>query len=90
MHMGTPWLSSDTPEESIRFFIDGCEPPRGCWKLNSGPLEEQSVLLTMEPSLNNKHFFFNFFLFEGRLFYFLLQMNILWCIKIINIIFPCW
>jgi hypothetical protein len=20
---------------------DGCEPPRGCWELNSGPLEEQ-------------------------------------------------
>ena len=27
------------------------EPPCGCWKLNSGPLEEQSVLLTTEPSL---------------------------------------
>jgi hypothetical protein len=22
---------------------DGCEPPCGCWELNSGPLEEQSV-----------------------------------------------
>jgi hypothetical protein len=22
-----------------------------CWELNSGPLEEQSVLLTIEPSL---------------------------------------
>jgi hypothetical protein len=30
---------------------DGCEPPCGYWKLNSGPLEEQSVLLTAEPSL---------------------------------------
>jgi hypothetical protein len=28
----------------------GCEPPCGCWELNSGPLEEQSVLLTTEPS----------------------------------------
>ncbi|XP_038167074.1 ras-related protein Rab-13 isoform X2 [Arvicola amphibius] len=27
---------------------DGCEPPRGCWELNSGPLEEQSVFLTAE------------------------------------------
>jgi len=27
------------------------EPPCGCWELNSGPLEEQSVLLTTEPSL---------------------------------------
>jgi hypothetical protein len=31
--------------------MDGCEPPYGCWDLNAGPLEEQSVLLTMEPSL---------------------------------------
>lgn len=29
----------------------GCEPPCGCRELNSGPLEEQSVLLTAEPSL---------------------------------------
>jgi hypothetical protein len=29
----------------------GCEPPCGCWKLNSGHLEEQSVLLTTESSL---------------------------------------
>ena len=32
-------------------IIDGCEPPLGCWGLNSGPLEEQAVLLTAEPSL---------------------------------------
>jgi hypothetical protein len=30
---------------------DGCEPPCGSWGLNSGPSEEQSVLLTAEPSL---------------------------------------
>ena len=24
--------------------IDGCEPPCGCWVLNSGLLEEQTVL----------------------------------------------
>ena len=28
---------------------DGCEPPCGCWELNSGPLEEQAMLLTAEP-----------------------------------------
>jgi hypothetical protein len=28
--------------------IDGCEPPCGCWELDSGPLEEQPVLLTSE------------------------------------------
>jgi hypothetical protein len=32
-------------------IIDGCKPPCGCWELNSGPLEEQPVLLTAEPSL---------------------------------------
>ena len=31
-------------------ITDGHEPPWGCWELNSGPLEEQSVLLTAEPS----------------------------------------
>jgi hypothetical protein len=36
-------------------ITDGCEPPCGCWKLNSGPLEEQSVLLTTEPSLQPQH-----------------------------------
>ena len=32
-------------------IIDGCEPQCSCWELNSGPLEEHSVLLTPEPSL---------------------------------------
>jgi hypothetical protein len=35
-------------------ITDGCEPPCGCWDLNSGPSEEQSVLLTTEPSLQPK------------------------------------
>jgi hypothetical protein len=30
---------------------DRCEPPCGCWELNSGPLEEQSLFLGTEPSL---------------------------------------
>jgi hypothetical protein len=38
---------------------DGCEPSCGCWELNSGPLEEQSVLLTAEPSLQLYGFFLN-------------------------------
>jgi hypothetical protein len=37
---------------------DGCEPPCGCWDLNLGPLEEQLVLLTAEPSLK-PHFMTN-------------------------------
>jgi hypothetical protein len=32
-------------------ITDGCEPPCGCWELNLGLLEEQSVHLTTEPSL---------------------------------------
>jgi hypothetical protein len=40
---------------------DGCEPPCDCWELNSGPLGEQSVLLTAEPSLQPKlYFLFNY------------------------------
>ena len=31
-------------------MTDGCEPPCGCWDLNSGPSQEQSVLLPAEPS----------------------------------------
>ena len=40
-------------------FVDGCEPPCGFWELNSEPLEEQSVLLSTEPSLQPSHLFFN-------------------------------
>ena len=38
-------------------IMDGCEPPRVCWDLNSGPSEEQLVLLTTEPSLQPFIFF---------------------------------
>jgi hypothetical protein len=51
MYMSTLLLSSHTPEEGIRSHSDGCEPPCGCWELNSGPLEEQSVLTTAESAL---------------------------------------
>ena len=30
--------------------MDSCERPCGCWESNLGPLEEQPVLLTVEPS----------------------------------------
>ena len=30
-------------------IMGSCEPPCGCWDLNSGPLEVQSVLLPTEP-----------------------------------------
>jgi hypothetical protein len=48
-YMTTPLLSSD--QKTASDPITGCEPLCGCWELNSGPLEEQSVLLTAEPSL---------------------------------------
>ena len=32
-------------------ITDSCESSYGCWELNSGPLEAQSMLLTSEPSL---------------------------------------
>ena len=41
-------------------ITDGCEPPCGCWELNSGPLEEQAMLLTTEPSLEPLKISFNF------------------------------
>jgi hypothetical protein len=31
---------------------DSCELPCGCWELNRGPPEEQSVLPTAEPPLH--------------------------------------
>jgi hypothetical protein len=40
-------------------ITDGCEPLCGCWELNSGPLQEQPVSLTAEPSLSPAlHVFF--------------------------------
>ena len=40
-------------------ITDGCVPPCGCWELNSGPLEEQTMLLTTEPSLQPQIYFLN-------------------------------
>ena len=45
MHM--PACQKKAPD----LITDGCEPLCGCWGLNSGPLKEQLVLLTSEPSL---------------------------------------
>jgi hypothetical protein len=39
-------------------ITDVIEPPCGCWELNSGSLEEQSVLSTSEPSLQSCTMFF--------------------------------
>jgi hypothetical protein len=50
-------------------ITDGCEPPCGCWELNSGPLEEQSVLLTTEPSLQPPASAFFLFVFVFVFFF---------------------
>ena len=31
--------------------MNGCEPPCGCWELDPDPLEEQTMLLSIDPSL---------------------------------------
>ena len=41
-------------------ITDGCEPPCGCWELNSGPLEEQSLLLTTETSVRSLFLFLKY------------------------------
>jgi hypothetical protein len=49
--------------------MDGCEPPRGCWELNWGPQEEQSVLLTLSH-LSSPNFFkkdFIYFMYMNTL-----------------------
>lgn len=40
------------PQEGIRSYNNYREPPCCWWKLNSGLLEEQPVLLAAEPSLS--------------------------------------
>jgi hypothetical protein len=58
-YVSTLSLPSDTHQKRASDLItDGCEPPCGCWELNSGPLEEQSVLLTAEPSLQPRPLWF--------------------------------
>jgi hypothetical protein len=53
-NVNTLSLSSDTPEQGIGSHYRWCEPPCGCWEMNSGPLEEQTVLLTAEPAPKTK------------------------------------
>jgi len=52
----------------VTVSTDGCEPPCGCWELNSGPLGQQSVLLTTEPSLQPWFVCFFFFFNMGFLY----------------------
>ena len=43
--------------------IASCEPPCGTWGPNPGPLEEQQMLLTTEPSLQSTIFFKDLFIY---------------------------
>ena len=47
MYVSTLSMSSATPERAPDLIRDSCEPPCGCWELNSGPLEEQSSALNL-------------------------------------------
>jgi hypothetical protein len=49
-YLSTLLLSSDHQQRASDLMV-GFEPACGCWDLNSEPSEEQSGLLTAEPSL---------------------------------------
>jgi hypothetical protein len=51
MYMSIPLSLQTHQKRASDPITDGCEPSCGCWELNAGPLEEQTVLLTAEPSL---------------------------------------
>jgi hypothetical protein len=63
-------------------IIDGCGPPCGCWELNLGPLKDQIVFLTAEPSLQPLPLFVCFlivvFCFLGCLFVCLFETEFLY------------
>ena len=57
--------SPDRPGQPQALSVSHSEPLCACWELNSGPLGEQSVLLTSEPSLQPlKPFLLFFWFFE--------------------------
>jgi hypothetical protein len=59
LYVSTLWLSSDTVEEEYQILLQMVVSHHVVgWGLNSGPLEEQSVLLTAEPSLQPQEYIF--------------------------------
>ena len=46
-----PWKGEDDVRSSGAGVPDGWEPSHGWWDLNSGPVEEHTVFLIAEPSL---------------------------------------
>ena len=61
MHCVHAWYLQK-PEEGTGSLGTGvkedCQPQGERWKLNPGPLQEQPVLLTAEPSLQSLHLIF--------------------------------
>ena len=56
---------SEEPEEGSRSLgAGGWKSPHGCWELNLGPLQDQQLLLTAEPSHWPK-FLFKVFIAKG-------------------------
>lgn len=55
---------SEKSIRSPRISYRGCEPPCELWESNLGPLQQQSVFSTPEPSLQPLHIFFYMELIE--------------------------
>ena len=45
------WTEEDVRSPGVK-ITDGCDLPYQCWELTPGPLEEQLLLLSTEPSLH--------------------------------------
>lgn len=58
MHAWCLWRSEEDIISLGTRVIDSCEWPFDCWELNQEPLEEQSILFTMEPSLQPQLYIF--------------------------------
>lgn len=58
MHVCAPQARStlrgqEMASDPLKLELYGCGPPHGCWELNSGPMEEEAVLLPVEVSLQH-------------------------------------
>ena len=53
MYMSSIAVFQTLQKRASDLITDGCEAPCSWWELNSGPPEEQSVLLISEPSLQS-------------------------------------
>lgn len=58
MHVWYPW-GTESVRLSVAGVTDDCGPLCVCWEPNPGPLKEQQVLLTTEPSPEPHQFLLN-------------------------------